>query len=38
MVKVKEDLVGQIFGRLTVIEQAEDYISPQGKHCAQYRC
>lgn len=38
MVKVKEDLVGQIFGRLTVVEQAEDYISPQGKHRAQYRC
>jgi hypothetical protein len=38
MVKVKEDLIGRIFGRLTVIEQVEDYISPQGKHRAQYKC
>jgi hypothetical protein len=26
MVKVKQSLVGQVFGRLTVVEQAEDYI------------
>lgn len=38
MVKVKENLTGQKFGRLTVIEQAEDYINPQGKHHAQWLC
>jgi hypothetical protein len=38
MVKVKEDLVGKIFGRLTVIRQAEDYISPKGRHCARWTC
>lgn len=38
MVKVKKDLTGQKFGRLTVMYQAEDYISPKGKHYAQYHC
>lgn len=38
MVKVKEDLTGQKFFRLTVLRQAEeDYISPKsGKHFAQW--
>ena len=30
MVKVKEDLTGRRFGRLVIIKQAEDYISPNG--------
>ena len=38
MVKVKESLIGQKFGRLTVIEQAEDYISPKGEKKAQWLC
>lgn len=38
MVKVKEDLTGRIFGRLRVIKQAEDYITPQGKHFSQWEC
>lgn len=38
MVKVKQDLVGQKFGRLTVLEQADDYIDNKGKHYAQWRC
>lgn len=38
MVKVKENLVGEKFGKLTVIEQAEDYVNPQGKHHAQWLC
>ena len=39
MVKVKEDLVGKKFGRLTVIEQAEDYINPKtGGHYARWLC
>lgn len=31
MVKVKEDLTGCVFGKLTVLEQGEDYVSPNGK-------
>jgi hypothetical protein len=38
MVKVKEDLSGRCFGSLTVLRQAEDYISDQGVHCAQWLC
>lgn len=38
MVKVKKDLTGQKFGRLTVIEQAEDYIDSKGKHYAKWLC
>lgn len=38
MIKVKEDLTRKTFGRLTVIEQAEDYISPQGHHYSQWLC
>jgi len=38
MVKTKEDLTGRSFGRLTVIRQTEDYISPKGIHYAQWLC
>lgn len=38
MVKVKEDLTGRIFGLLTVIEQVEDYIQPNGRHVAMWKC
>ena len=38
MVKVKKDLTGQVFNRLTVLEQAEDYISPDGRHHCQWLC
>lgn len=45
MVKVKEDMTGWIMSehgvhdsRLTVIEQVEDYIKPNGEHCAQWLC
>lgn len=38
MVKVREDLTGKIFGRLIVLEQAEDYIRPDGRHEAQWLC
>ncbi len=38
MVKVRENLTGQQFGRLRVLYQTEDYISPKGKHYAQYHC
>lgn len=35
---VYEDLAGQRFGRLVVLERAEDYISPKGCKCAQWVC
>ena len=38
MVKVKEDLTGKVFEKLTVIKQAEDYIYPNGKHMAKWLC
>lgn len=39
MVKVKEDLTGRVFGRLTVIEQTEDYVNPNtGERKAQWLC
>ena len=38
MVKVREDLTGQVFGRLTVLSQDEDYISPQGIRDARWLC
>ena len=36
MVKVKEDLTGRRFGRLVVLKQAEDYVTPKGLHCAAW--
>lgn len=39
MVKVRKDLTGLTFGRLTVIKQVEDYIYPKsGKHEARWLC
>lgn len=38
IVKVREDLTGKVFGRLTVLEQANDYVSPLGEHYAQWLC
>jgi hypothetical protein len=38
MVKVRKDLTGEIFGRLLVICQAEDYVNPKGVHYAQWEC
>lgn len=38
MVKVTNNLIDKIFGRLTVIKQGEDYICPNGKHVAQWYC
>lgn len=36
MVRVKKDLTGKTFEHLTVLEQAEDYISPSGQHVAMW--
>lgn len=38
MVKVKKDLTGQKFARLTVLCQAEDYIKPNGKRESRWLC
>ena len=39
MVKVRKDLTGKTFGRLKVLEQADDYIRPSnGAHEAQWLC
>ena len=32
------NLIGQKFGRLTVVKRVEDYISPKGQHSARYLC
>lgn len=33
-----QNLIGQTFGRLTVICQSDDYISPKGRHEAKWLC
>lgn len=38
MVKVKENLEGRVFGKLTVVNQVEDYISTNGTHQARWLC
>lgn len=38
MVKPRKDLTGMVFGRWTVIQQADDYINPSGTHYAQWLC
>jgi hypothetical protein len=38
MVKVKEDLTGKKFTRLTALKQTDDYVSPSGTHYAQWSC
>lgn len=37
-VNVKTDLTGMSFGRWNVLERADDYVSPKGRHCAQWLC
>lgn len=38
MVKVKEDLTGQVFGWLTVLKQTEDRVTPSEKHLPMWLC
>ena len=33
-----EDLTGRIFGKLTVLYRAEDYIQPSGQHKRMWHC
>lgn len=37
-VSAKRDLTGSVFGRLTVLQRADDYVSRQGKHYAKWLC
>jgi hypothetical protein len=38
MMKVKDDLTGRKFDKLTVLKQVEDYVSPSGKHLSMWLC
>lgn len=38
MVKTRKNLTGLRFGKLVVIKQTEDYVSPKGKHEAKWLC
>ena len=38
MIHVRKDLTGQTFGLLVVLEQVEDYVSPNGKRDSQWLC
>lgn len=38
MVKVKEDLTSQQFGKLTVLHQVEDYVDSNGRHIDMWLC
>lgn len=38
MVKVRKDLTGMGFGKLTVLEQAEDYVNTKGTHHSMWLC
>lgn len=37
-VKVKDNLVGKKFNRLTVVDRADDYVYPDGKRIARWLC
>jgi hypothetical protein len=38
LVNVKEDLTGCHIHNFTILQQTDDYISPQGIHCARWLC
>lgn len=38
MVKAKIDMVGRRYGRLVVVEQVEDYVTPKGEYHAKWLC
>ena len=38
MMKVKDDLTKRKFGKLTVLKQVEDYVSPNGVHISRWLC
>lgn len=39
MVKTRKNYIGEVFGRLTVVKQVDDYVSPKsGQHFARFAC
>ena len=38
MMKIKKDLTGKKFGKLTVIKQVEDYVIESGQHYSRWEC
>ena len=36
--KAREDLAGRVYGRLTVLRQAEDWVQPSGQRKAMWAC
>lgn len=38
MIKTKDNLVGQVFGRLLVLERSEDHIQPSGQRKVMWKC
>jgi hypothetical protein len=38
MIKVRKDLTGMLFGRLVVLQQAEDHVKPNRKKAAKWLC
>lgn len=38
MIKIKEDLTNKTFGRLTVLERANDYVSKSGQKDSMWKC
>jgi RecJ-like exonuclease len=38
MVRVRKDLTGKVFGKLTVLQQTDDYINKKGIHHAMWLC
>lgn len=38
MIQVKKDLTNMVFGRLRVLYQVDDYISPSGHRSSQWKC
>ena len=38
VVRVRKSLVDQVFGKLTVLKQVEDYVRPDGRHESMWLC
>lgn len=38
MINVRKNLIGVVFGRLIVLERANDYVSPSGHQDTQWLC
>lgn len=38
MTKIREDLIGKVYGQLTVKNRIDDYITPNGQHYSMWLC